>query len=149
VTAADGLRATAAAARRYPADWVKASTAQVAKATRATLRADTGGDGALSNFRGGGPKARVKVTTRYGSTLSEATIEAAGAGAIWSWLEDGTGGHRIRARERGAELATPVGPRPSVHVRGRRPLHTWRRAVDPVLPRINADAERRWRGVVS
>lgn len=148
MTAADGLRATAAAARRYPADWVKASTAKLARATRATLNADTGGDGALSNFRGGGPKARVKVTTRYGSTLSEATIEAAGTGAIWSWLEDGTGGHRIRAREPGGELATPAGPRPSVKVRGRRPLHTWRRAVAPVLPAVSADAERRWRKVV-
>jgi hypothetical protein len=148
VTAADGLRSTAAAARRYPADWVKASTAAVAKATRATLRADTGGDGALSHFRGGGPKARVKVTTRYGSTLSEASITAAGAGAIWSWLEDGTKGHRVQARERGGELATPYGPRPVVHVSGRRPMRTWRRAVDPVLPRLDADAARRWDRVV-
>lgn len=145
--AAASFRQTANAARRLPADWVRASANLTARATRATLNADTGGDGALSRFRGGGPKARVKLTARYGVTLSEATVEAAGAGAIWSWLEDGTGGHRVAARNAEA-LATPSGVFEEVHVSGRRPLRTWRRAVDPVLPRCDADADRRWRTVI-
>ncbi len=145
--AAAAFRRTATAARRVPAEWVRASANLTARATRATLKADTGGDGRLSRFRDGSPRAVVKISARYGATLSEAAVMAAGAQAIWSWLEDGTGGHRVAAREAEA-LATPAGVFDEVHVSGRRPLRTWRRAVDPVLPRCDADADRRWRTVI-
>ena len=72
---------------------------------------------------------------------------AAGAEAIWSWLEDGTGGHRVAAQKAAEALATPAGvfkkctcPAAARCGRGAGPL-TRRRACD-------ADADRRWRVVI-
>lgn len=113
----------------------------VERAIDAQLRADTGGDGALSNARKLG---RATVETTRGRGDAEAS--AAGARVIWSWLERGTSAHVVEAKGRGrsAVLATPYGPRKRVKVSGMRAKRTWSRGADEGMRNAERDIERRW-----
>src|ERR1043165_1990059 len=69
-------------------------------AIRAQLRADTG-DGAFSRGRKLG-----RATTRINRGNDSAEVVAAGSRSIWTILEQGTGGHEVRAKK-GKVLRTP------------------------------------------
>jgi hypothetical protein len=91
----------------------------VDRAIVARLRADTGGDGALSRGRKLG-RATTTTTTRKG----EAIVEPSGSRAVWGILQGGTTAHVIRAAP-GRFLATPKGPRRQVRIPATSARHTF------------------------
>jgi len=123
------------AARRFPRDWTRDGSRLVSEAITLQSKADTGGDGRLSNARGYGA---VTVDVRLDE--SQASITNGGDKTIWAWLEDGTGRHRVRARRQGGTLRTPYGPRQSVVVEGMKAKQTWTKGNEKGLDAAERDA---------
>jgi hypothetical protein len=143
VAGADVVRGWARDVRRFADDWPKQGAEVLSRDVTDRLRADTGGDGRLSHYRGGG--ATVQVTSGAG------TAEVAGSGAmgVWAILESGTTAHTVTGRGARGVVLSPYGPRRSVRVSGVRGKQTWSQGVDRGMDAADADAGRAWAQVGS
>lgn len=124
--------------KSFADDWPRHGAVALQHELDAALRADTGGDGALSHARDLGA-ASVEIDASPG----EADVNGAGAMAVWVMLEHGTRAHKVAA-PKGRTLNTPYGPRPFVHVSGMRAKRTWTRGLDRGMPAVERDAEQAW-----
>jgi hypothetical protein len=107
-------------------------------AITARLRADTGGDGALSRGRSLG-RASTRVTKRKGEALGD----PAGSHGVWGILQGGTKAHTIVA-DRGRALLTPKGPRPKVRIPATRARHTFTEGADRGIVDAQRKLEADW-----
>lgn len=110
----------------------------VDRAITAQLKADTGGDGALSRGRDLG-RATTQTTRRKG----EAEVAPSGSRAVWGILQGGTKAHTIVA-DKGRVLSTPKGPRPRVRIPATRGKHTFTEGADRGLDDAERELERAW-----
>lgn len=110
----------------------------LARAVDEQLRADTGGDGALSRGKSLG---RADVDVDAGRTSAD--VSGAGSIGLWALLEHGSRGHTVTA-ERGRVLATPYGPRPQVKVSGVPARRTWSKGVEAGMELVERDADKAW-----
>ncbi len=106
------IREWSRAVRKFNDDAPGQAIEIVDKAITQRLRADTGGDGALSRGRKLG-RASTQTTKRKG----EAEVTPSGSHGVWGILQGGTRGHVVQAKS-GGMLATPYGPRKRVEVSG-------------------------------
>jgi len=131
-------RAIARKVEEFGAYWCRHSGDLVAQQITNQLRADTGGDGRLSNARLGPADVRVKATAKA------AYIKNSGSKVVWAWLEEGTGTHTIspkgRGRGRRRALRTPYGPRARVTVSGMKPKQTWTKGNERGMAAAERDA---------
>lgn len=123
---------------RFADDLPGASIGVVERAIEARLRADTGGDGALSHGRNLG-----RATTSTTVSNGEAIVVPSGSRNVWGILQGGTQAHVVRAKP-GSFLATPYGPRAQVHVGRSRARHTFTEGATIGLDAAQRDVERRW-----
>lgn len=127
----DPLRKLARDASALHSEWPLAGARIIEEEASRQAASATGGDGRLSGWKSAGT-ADVRVTGGNG----EATVTA--NGALWKILEEGTRAHDVAARsDRPTDaLRTPYGPRRRVHVRGRRAMNTWTRAIQTADARV-------------
>lgn len=123
----------ARAVARFADEWPNRGAAVASRRVDAIVAADTGGDGRLSNYRGG----RATVAVEEGG--GEAAVRADGSLGLWSILEEGTKAHTVRARP-GGFLATPFGPRRMVQVAGVHARQTWTKGAAAGLVAAERDA---------
>ena len=119
--------------RRFGEEWPARGARVAADVVERYAQADTGGDGSLSNYRGGG----IGATVEGGS--GEAAAVAAGSMGLWSMLEYGTSAHVIKPR--GRFLLTPAGPRRMVQVSGMAARGTWSKGAAAGLMEAERDAD--------
>ena len=118
--------------RSFADGWPSRGAAVAASRIERQLFADTGGDGRLSNYKGGAAAVAIETGTR------EASVVGAGSRGLWSMLEHGTTAHTVLPRKR--FLITPQGPRRMVQVSGTNARRTWTRGVANAMPDVERDA---------
>jgi hypothetical protein len=119
------LRQLARKAEEFPRKFVKGAVADTRKASMAALKADTGGDAAMSGI--GGAKLKIKTSVKGGSIVT-GEVRASTPRAAWFWLEEGTRPHIAGGKFKGARHP------------GTRGKRTWSRTVDPSLTKASKRA---------
>ena len=114
-----GLRDLSKQCSKMTDEWLRASVLTAKREFEADVRRDTGGDSVLS-----GAGVRLSVKARLGD--GDATIAAVPRGP-WRWVTEGT----FNRPQGGSSPAK----------------RTWDRAVDRLMPKLGADADRRFRGI--
>lgn len=123
-SASAAARSVATAARAFPRRFVKESVKATRKAIADTLKADTGGDSAMSGI--GNAKLKVKTSVKGEQTVT-GTVTAGKPRGPWTWLEEGTKPHAVGGKFRGARHP------------GTRGKRTWSR---PAVKAIDGEARR-------
>ena len=114
-------------ARAFPRKFIASSVVEVRRAVAKTLKADTGGNSALSHA--GNRKLKIR-TKQSGQSVAKGLIEAGAPRAQWFWLEEGTKPHIVGGRYKGARHP------------GTRGKRTWSRAAKPALDRVMSNAHK-------
>lgn len=138
------LRATADGLRRAPKALVADASKAAAIEIRKALRADAGGDAALSGI----PRAKLAVKVDVRDFRSDAVAEltpggSLGARGVWGILEGGATAHTIprngRARRMNLDGRWVTGP---IRHPGAPAKHTWTRIIPKAIESATAEAHR-------
>ena len=127
------LRQLARNAEQFPRKFVKSAVSDARKASMTALKADTGGDGAMSRL--GGAKLKIKTSVK-GDSVVTGEVRAGSPRAAWFWLEEGTKPHIAGGKFRGARHP------------GTRGKRTWSRTVDPTMAAASKKAREQFVAMV-